>query len=134
MASRPFDYNSDEHIYMIAEGYHRCPDGVYRRTPSNGMFDGLCGVCEDHNYCEDEPDGSGLLVFSSDPEEDARYAQMAAIEACHSVHCLSLHAHLRILADAWTPGPTKTIGSVEGCYQAFLVLADLDLRYPRSYK
>ena len=31
---------------MRASGYHRCPDGMWRQTPSNGMFDGLCGACE----------------------------------------------------------------------------------------
>jgi len=35
-----------------AEGYHRCPDNMWRRTPSNGMFDGLCNVCESYIYEE----------------------------------------------------------------------------------
>lgn len=34
---------------MRDAGYHQCPDGKWRRTPSNGMFDGLCGVCETYN-------------------------------------------------------------------------------------
>lgn len=38
---------------MRAEGYHQCPDGIWRRTPSNGMFDGLCGVCETYANGDD---------------------------------------------------------------------------------
>lgn len=37
---------------MRGEGYHQCPDGVWRQTPSNGMFDGLCGVCEYHSLAD----------------------------------------------------------------------------------
>lgn len=34
----------------VAAGYHRCPDGVWRRLPvsSCGTFEGLCNVCEAH--------------------------------------------------------------------------------------
>jgi len=40
---------------MRASGYHMCPDKVWRRTPSNGMFDGLCNHCEYASYEEEEP-------------------------------------------------------------------------------
>jgi len=37
---------------LIKEGYHRCPDNMWRRVPSNGMFDGVCNVCEHYIYQE----------------------------------------------------------------------------------
>jgi len=40
---------------MRANGYHMCPDKVWRQTPSNGMFDGLCNHCEYASYEEEEP-------------------------------------------------------------------------------
>ncbi len=43
---------------MRANGYHRCPDGIYRQTPSNGMFDGVCNVCEYHNYLSEASDNN----------------------------------------------------------------------------
>ncbi len=36
----------NEETALRAEGYHRCPDGTWRQTPSNGSFDGLCNTCE----------------------------------------------------------------------------------------
>lgn len=47
------DAQFEEERALRAEGYHRCPDGTWRRTPGNGMFDGICGVCE--SYQDDDP-------------------------------------------------------------------------------